>query len=355
MNRKKPPRIANRILRRLQVYEELFEMTMDFQEEYHQKLADSGRVKAWLWFWIHTLKTIIYYLVLSSSRSKDMFKNYFKIALRNIFNQKLYSFINVSGIIISIVACFMILKYVSFELSYDDFHDNADNLYRLTNDRHQNGVLIQHGVITYPSVPKAMRSEYPEVINYTRLDFIGRAYVSIDDIGFDESIMFADSAFFSMFSYPLVIGDAGTALAEPFSILLSESNAEKYFGANWRDMGILGRVLRGDNEFDLTITGVFEDIPENTHMDFNFVASYSTLGKAFDPSIEDSWRNSNFYVYIQLEPGTDPDALDSKLLEFSERHFNGTEITGSDESFFLQPLKDIHLYSDYEYEAWVHG
>src|SRR5574341_315276 len=147
-----------------------------------------------------------------------MFKNYLKIALRTLRRNKIYSFINILGLAISIAACLLILQYVSFELSYDTFHANADNLYRLTNDRHQNGQLTQHGVITYPSVPKTMKADYPEVVNYARL-IQNRAYLRYGETGFDENIVYADSAFLDMFSFPLLLCEAKAALAAPNSIL----------------------------------------------------------------------------------------------------------------------------------------
>ena len=148
-----------------------------------------------------------------------MLKNYLKIALRSLQRNKIYSFINILGLAISIAACLLILQYVGFELSYDSFHAHADDLYRLTNDRHQNGQLTQHGVITYSSVAKAIKADYPEVANYTRLIQFSRVHLRHGDIGFDESILFADSAFLSMFSFPLLLGEANTALAAPNSIL----------------------------------------------------------------------------------------------------------------------------------------
>jgi putative ABC transport system permease protein len=284
-----------------------------------------------------------------------MLKNHLKIALRNLHRHKSYSLINVAGLAISIAACFLILQYVAFELSYDAFHENAGDLYRLTNDRFQNGALTQHGVITYPSVPKQMKRDYPEILNYTRLNQFGRLYLRRGEIGFDESIVFADSAFFSMFSFPLIVGDAKTALAKPHSILLSESAAEKYFGRGWQERGIVGETFSIDNRFDAVVTGVFEDVPVNSHITFDFLASYKTLGKELGSDYEDSWTNSNFMAYFQLVPGTDAKALEQKFLDFSERYFRGTEVTNSVERFHLQPLQAVHLYSDYEYETWVHG
>jgi putative ABC transport system permease protein len=246
------------------------------------------------------------------------------------------------------------MQYVDFELSYDTLHANAENLYRLTNDRYQNGALTQHGVITYPSVPKAMAADYPEVVNYSRLIQFSRVYLRYDEIGFDESIVYADSAFLSMFSFPLLRGDAKTALAAPNSILLSESSARKYFGTNWDQGNILGEVVNVDNRSDFVVTGVFKNVAANSHMKFDFLASYKTLKQIWSEA-EDSWTNSNFMVYLQLAPGTDPKALEQKFIDFSERYFQGTKVTNSLERFFLQPLKEIHLYSDYEYETWVQG
>lgn len=255
---------------------------------------------------------------------------------------------------ISIAVCALILQYADFELHYDAFHANIENLYRLTNDRYQNGELIQHGVITYPSVPKAMAADYAEVINYTRLVEFGRAYLRYKEVAFDESILYADSAFLSMFSFPLLKGNVKTALAGPNSILLSESSAIKYFGESWAQRNILGEIVTVDNRSDLAVTGVFENVPENSHIKFDFLASYKTLNQIW-PEAEDSWTNSNFMVYLQLAPGADSRALEQKFVDFSERYFHGAKVTGSLERFFLQPLKRIHLYSNYEYETWAQG
>ena len=121
---------------------------------------------------------------------------------------------------VSFASSFLIMKYAGFELSYDTFHKDAVNIYRLTNDRYQNGELIQHGVITYPSVVKQMREDYSEVMNYTRVTVWGRMFVRINDKGFDEKILFADSAFFNMFTFPLIVGNPETSLSEPYSRLL---------------------------------------------------------------------------------------------------------------------------------------
>lgn len=354
LNQNKPPRLAEFLLRNFFKNEDQGHRLGDFEEVFQDIRQRSGGLSAWKWYWMQVIRSTPDLIKNSIYWSIAMFKNYLKVALRNLSKHKVYSFIKIAGVAISIAACFLILNYINFELSFDRFHENGKSIYRVTNDRFQDGELIQHGVITYPSVFPTMYADYPEVINFTRVSTTSRGFISRGEIGFDESIFYADAGFLSMFSFPLIIGDVQTALAEPYSILLAESVAERYFGNNWRDENILGEVLTRDNDYELTVTGVFEDIPENSHMTFNILVSYLTLGKAYDPRMVDSWRNSNFYGYLQLKPGTDPRSLEKKFVEFSKKYFKGTEVTGYREDFFLQPLYAIHLNSNYEYD-WVHG
>ena len=285
-----------------------------------------------------------------------MLRNYFKVATRTLYRQKMTSLINGIGLALGIAASLLILQFVHFEWSYDRFHTNSDDLYRLTNDRYQNGKLIQHGVITYPAVAKAMKQDYPEIINAVRLVQDSRNYVQRGDIGFEETnLLYADSAFLSMFTFPLIDGDPQTALNAPYSVLFSERQAEKYFGANWRSQNIIGASLTFDHETEMTLTGVFEEVPTNSHIRFNMLASYATLERLYGDDWENSWTFSEFMTYFQLAPGSNPAALETKFANFSERYFEGDKVTGSFEQFFLQPLLDIHLHSDYEYETWIHG
>src|SRR5215211_6029972 len=147
-----------------------------------------------------------------------MFKNYFKTAWRNISKNKVFSFINIAGLSVGMAACLLILQYVSFELSYDRFNKNAADIYRVYNDRYQNGKLIQHGTITYSAIGKAMQDDYPEVINHTRVYPFGRLIVINDEkkIG-DQEVLAVDNSFLHMFSFPLVAGDVNTALSDPYT------------------------------------------------------------------------------------------------------------------------------------------
>lgn len=328
----------------------------DIEEMYSVRCKQKGTSKANLFLLRQIFRSIPAYISISIFWGASMFRNYFKIAWRNLIHYKIYSFITISGIAISIAACFLILQYVGFEQSYDTFHKNAKDLYRITNDRYQDNKLIQHGVITYPSVVKQMKMDYPEVKNYTRLLNYKGFFVEQDEKIFNEGALFADSAFFNMFSFRILLGDKNDMLIRPFSIVLSESQAIKYFGQQWRNEDIIGKTLIFDHDNPITITGVMEDVPANSHMNFNMVMSWSSLISWLDKTWDDSWTNSNMMSYAQLIPGADAKALEEKITnDFDKNYFKGNEVTGYFEKIFLQPLEEIHLNSDYEYETWSHG
>jgi putative ABC transport system permease protein len=284
-----------------------------------------------------------------------MIKNNFKTAFRNMMKNKTFSIINIAGLSIGMAACLLILQYVSFQLSYDQFDKNAGDLYRVYNDRYQNGKLIQHGTITYSAIGKAMQDDFPEVINHARVNPSGRNIIIYRDkkIG-EQEVKFVDNSFLSMFTYPLVTGDRNTALKEPHTAVISETAARKIFGVSGNDFSsVTGNLMiMGRDSIPYKITGISKDVPENSHLQFDILTSYVTLYTGADPWKEADYdfRDSDFWHYIQLKHGTDYKALEAKLPAFSQRHFEGNKISGSDEKFYLQPLSKAHLYSDFEYE-----
>jgi putative ABC transport system permease protein len=290
-----------------------------------------------------------------------MFKNYFKIALRNIRKNKIFSFINIAGLAIGMAACLLILQYVSFELSYDRFNKNAEDLYRVTNDRYQNGKLLQHGTITYSGVSKALRNDYPEVINNTRVEPFKQMMLTYGDkkIG-DQAILAVDNSFLSMFSYPFITGDSETGLVNPNSVILTETLARKLFNiSNNNFQPVIGKlVVISRDSMPYKITAVCKDVPENSHLSFDLLVSYNTLysgGNGNWKEADYDFTDSDFWHYIQLKHGTDYKTLEAKLTAFSQKYFQGNKVSGSDEKFLLQPLTRAHLYSDYEYEIGKTG
>jgi putative ABC transport system permease protein len=284
-----------------------------------------------------------------------MFKNYFKTAWRNLVKNKFFSFINIIGLSIGMAACLLILQYVSFELSFDRFNTNGPDIYRVYNDRYQNGKLIQHGTITYSAIGKAMQDDFPEVVNHTRLVPFGKTIITNNNkkIG-EQEVVAADNSFLTMFSYQLIAGHVQNALKEPYTIVLTETSARKIFDVKDNSFSsLVGKVVTvGTDSMPYKITGICKNIPENSHLHFDILASYATLLAGANPWKEADYdfTDSDFWHYVQLRHGTDYRMLETKLPAFSQRHFQGNKISGSDEKFYLQPLFKAHLYSDFEYE-----
>ena len=285
-----------------------------------------------------------------------MLRNYLLIAWRNLLRHKVFSLINVLGLAIGTAGCLLILQYVSFELSYDRFHEHADNLYRVVNDRYQNGKLIQHGTITYSAVGKAMNDDFGEVIENARVNPRGAVIVTYGDKKLAVPTVAVDNSFLRMFSFPLLAGDPAKALRDPFTVVISETTARRIFdyrGSDWQPFIGKALVLSRDEQ-PYRITGICRDVPENSHLSFHLLVSYATLIRDWKDA-DHSFTQSDFWHYLRLRPGTDHRTVEAKLAAFSERHFQGNKVSGSHEKFFLQPLTRAHLYSDFEYEIGVTG
>lgn len=280
---------------------------------------------------------------------------YFKTAWRNLMKNKSFSLINVAGLSIGMAACLLILQYVSFELSYDQFNKNADDVYRVVNDRYQNGKLIQHGTITYSAIGKAMQDNFPEVVNHARVEPQGPVIIIYNNkkIG-EQNGLAVDNSFLSIFSYPIIAGDRKNALTNPYTVIISKDLARKIFGVNDNHMqSVIGKALTMETDSTpYKITAVCENVPENSHLYFDFLTSYETVytGPNAYKEADYDFTQSDFWHYIQLKHGTDYKKLNAKLPAFSQQHFQGNKISGSDEKFYLQPLLKAHLYSDFEYE-----
>lgn len=284
-----------------------------------------------------------------------MLKSYLTTAWRNIRKNKVFSAINVIGLSIGMAACLLILQYVNFELSYDQFNKNVGDLYRVYNDRYQNGKLIQHGTITYSAIGKAMQDDFPEVINHSRVVPFGKQIISNGTKKYgDQEVIAVDNSFLSMFSYPLVAGDGKSALTAPYTAVLTEDAAYRYFGVRGNEAAsAIGKTfILGTDSLPYRVTGICRNVPENSHLAFDLLASYVTMlaGKNPYKQADYDFTDSDFWHYIQLKHGADYKALQTKFAAFSQKHFQGNKISGSVEKFYLQPLSRAHLYSDFEYE-----
>jgi putative ABC transport system permease protein len=282
-----------------------------------------------------------------------MLKSYLTVAFRNILKSKVFSAINVLGLGIGLAACLLIFQFISFELSYDTFNEKLDRTYRVTNDRFQNGKLIQHGTIMYPTIGPTMAKDFPEIEEYTRLMPAGDLNVKINDKNFrGDNAHFADERFFSVFSFKILAGERSDLLKEPYTAVLTARIAEKYFDISDKNYAALvGKTFYwGLDAQPYTVKGICQNIPSNSHIQFDGLISYATLIRPDDHGADDSWTWSDMRHYLVLKPGTDYKQLESKFPAFSEHYFKGDKVSGSVEKFYLQPLKDAHLYSDYEYD-----
>lgn len=284
-----------------------------------------------------------------------MIKSYFKTAWRNLNRSRLYSFVNIAGLSLGMAASILILQYVNFEFSYDTFNVNKNDIYRVVNDRFQEGRLVQHSTQTYSAVGRALKEDYPEVANYTRIASLSPRILITENKKSTFDGMAVDGSFLSMFSYPLKSGDQEYALTEPTSIVLSENAANRMFGSTSDNYSsILGKLIQIErNPVPYKVTAVCANIPANSHLQFDFLVPYISLytgGNKFWKQAEYSFTESYFFHYIQLKPGTNYKVFEQKLPAFSSRHFKGNTVSGSTEKFSLQPLPKAHLYSDFQFD-----
>src|SRR6478735_6412234 len=204
-----------------------------------------------------------------------MFKNYFKTAWRNLMKNKVFSLINITGLSIGIAACLLILQYVSFQLSFDRFNAKAADIYRITNDRYQNGKLIQHGTITYSAIGKAMQDDFPEVINHARVRPQYGIVINGDNKIGDQQGYAVDNSFLDMFSYQLIAGNKTTPLTEPYSLVLSKTLAANLFNVKNNDFSrMIGKTISFEG-ITCKVTAICEDPPENSHLNFSFNVVYN--------------------------------------------------------------------------------
>jgi putative ABC transport system permease protein len=271
-----------------------------------------------------------------------MFKNYFKIAFRNLWKHRAFSFINIMGLTVGMTACFLIFLYVRFELSYDAFHDKADRIYRVVADIKTPTEVIKSGVPAW-AVPPHLASEFPEVESYVRI-MTQPLLVRKGDIKFQEdNLAIADSAFFHVFSFPMLHGDPKTALNDPFSVVLTETTARKYFGTA-NPMG--QSLLVSGQGFPVKVTGVMADIPENSQIKVDMIVSMATISRKLNPGIDDQWGNYGPSGYLLLKPGVNAKAFETKLPDFIKRR-NGDQEKQSKmfATLYLEPLRSVYLYS----------
>jgi putative ABC transport system permease protein len=282
-----------------------------------------------------------------------MLRNYLTIAIRNILKYKLFSAINIAGLTVGVTACLFIFIYIKDELSYDRFHKDADQIYRVGLLGRMAGQEFNVSESCYPVGP-AMKDEIPGITDYTRIWPASNTLVfAFEDKSFSEKkVFFADSNFFSFFSFELIEGDANTVLTEPNAVVLTEDLAKKYFGND----PPVGKLLTiGPNKKSFKVTGVAKSAPSNSHFQFHALLSFSTV----ENEIYKGWTGNSLFTYVKLDRSTNPASVDASLEELVIKHV-GPEIEqlgltfeqfkeqGGKYSYMVYPMVDTHLYSKLE-------
>ncbi len=281
-----------------------------------------------------------------------MFRNYLLVTVRNLIKNRVSSIVNILGLAIGMTAFILIIQYVRFELSYDDFHVKADRIFRVQQDRYNKGVVTTQWAAGCSAVGQALFENFPEVENFTRFQKMSGVFSYGEKKFREEEIYIADTSFFRVFSFRLLRGDPGSILRDPLTMVLSESTAGKYFGKE----DPVGKSLRFNGGPEVMITGTFEDVPVNSHLKPDIVVSWATMVQFSGPAVNTAWQWDAFFNYILLNPGTDYREFEAKIPAFVEAEI-GEEMKQWDAGvvFHLQPLRSIHLHSDFMFEAEPNG
>jgi putative ABC transport system permease protein len=277
-----------------------------------------------------------------------MIKNYLTIALRSFLKHKSFTFLNIIGLSLGIVASLLIWQYVKYERSFDTFHSKASDIYRVQYNQWQNGKLRFECAAAVPAVGPALKNNFPEVKTFTRLFPVSgiASYESSDRgvIAFrEEKMQITDPAVFEVFDFNLLVGDKVSSLSGPNKTVISQRAAKKYFGTE----DPMGKTISWDGTRKFEVTGIFEDLPDNSHIKFDFLFSYETLNIESQNNSETNWGWYDFNTYVLLQPGTDVSVLQAKWDEWLFKN-KGEDWAKRDskQEFILQPLRDIHLYAN---------
>jgi len=283
-----------------------------------------------------------------------MLRNILKTTFRNLIQNKLFTALNIIGLTVGMAAFLMIIRFVVWEKSYDEFHEDASQIYRVDFQYFKNeNEMTVHSATNFPKVAPSMAAEFPGVQSACRIFSRAGCMVKIKDKSFEEEWMFyADPSFLDIFSYELTKGDRHTCLDDISSVILEEKTAVKYFGSD-EPMGKTIKVMSGNREENYVVTGIIRS-PANSHFTFNAIFSFASFQAGVDPNMDTHWSWYDFVTYIKLSKGVNAADLETKFPAFIDKHGNG-RLRSDHVRFELQPMVDIHLKSKVLYELGTNG
>lgn len=323
----------------------------NFEMLYESELQEKGRFHAQLWLWGQILKSLPGLISAIIYWRYTMFKNYLKTALRNMARNKLYSILNISGLSIGL-ACFILIGlYIIHETSYDRFHKNARNIYRVIKASNLESGVVRNSATVPSLLAPSLKSEYPglvkDVVRFWHYWGLGFNVQYKDNIFKEINFVFADSTVFNIFDFEFLIGNPKDALSAPYRVVITETAASKYFG----NENPIGKSLRINDGYDVHVTGVVKDLPSRSHFHFDFLTAFSTLNQMAWRRYLDNWREDFCYTYVLLNDGISAEMLSEQFSLFNKKYMPPEQ--QARDSFALQPLVDIHLKSNLEDEIEI--
>jgi len=331
--KRKPPRIGEWFLRISLPYQAGFTAAGDYEEIFHRIAVQEGFSGALRWYWYQVGRSIVPFLLISIVWSIIMFKNYLRITLRNMRRYKAFSFINIAGLAIGLACCILIFLWVQDEMSYDKFHKNYDNIYRIMTYGTKYFITGFDG--TPAPLAPALENEVPELVDLVRFASHTRLLFNYKDKAFYEVRgIIADPSLFTVFSFPFIKGNPETSFTKATDIVITEAMAEKYFG----DEDPMGKTMEVEG-IPVTVTGVMANIPRNSHLKFDFINSFEFIKDL--SGYGRSWGSFNFVTYVQLHGNSNIQATAKKITEIAKANNCPQVLDGA--WFQLQPLSSIHL------------
>jgi putative ABC transport system permease protein len=337
----KPPSLARGILSLFLNHEHPESMLGDYEEIYHKICEEKSVIMAKLWFILQILVIFPSFLRNSFYFGGTMIKNYLKVAFRNIKRHKGYSFINITGLALGMACVVLIGLIIQYHFGFDDFHLKKDRIYRIFTETIHSGSKFVMAPVMLPLAP--ILEKDLEEVKYAVRVIRKNQLVSSGEKHFYEGFHYADAKIFEVLTFPFLRGDSSTALRDPYSLVISELLARKYFGS----IDVIGEVLTFNKKHNYKITGVLKEIPKKSHLDFNMLASMCTLNPENYPQLTKWTSFSNDYTYILLKPGFSLSQVQTKFRAILDK-YGGKEET-KDYTLYLQKLKNIH-FSEMNYD-----
>ncbi len=357
---KTPPHIARWILSVTNRKRNREIILGDFEEVYNEMLVSHGWFYAELWFYVQAVKSAPFFLFTSIYWGVVMFKSYLRIGYRNLLKNKTYSSINILGFALSLAAFILIALYVQYEFSFDIYHENADNIYRVVRNKPGGtGTAVTKTAVTPAPLAPLLVDAYPEILKATRIIQSKNAIVKVDNNSFSEdNVYWAEPETFEIFTIPFVQSKPLNVMKEPHSIVLSEKRALKYFG----EINPVGKTLTlsiRNHELDFEVAGIIKNMPGNSHLKMDVILPLNTYFSSIIKREITSWRGNFIYTYLLLQKGTNSRALIAKFPGMLDKHvYEKYNIEIEDkykEVVTLQALTDIHLHSNRNAELEANG